>query len=734
MKKRLNVFAHTPKCAGSSVTRGILDAVGVANVKIEHDRLFEPTTAFNMDPEGFLRSAKAEIAANPPTAPFVVGHLYIRKYEEVEDCFRFTFLRHPVDRLISNYYFWRQPDRRPAEKHHLFDYVRDRQLSLLEFARLPFMRWFYTRMFFRDVDMRTFDFIGFQEDFDNDVRRLSEVLDLPLEVKRVNTGTYDGDASAGKVALTDKNLITEIQGLLKDDIRFFGELLDRHKPSKALQFLAGPAQSAPPSSGISAAGLLPSSYYDENAMRATVAQKKHRAIIGGLWDELGTLQLNFLKSQGLQPQHRLLDIGCGCLRLGVPAVAFLNAGNYFGTDLNEAFLDAGYSDEILPAELGWKLPRSHLVTDREFTFSGIPKHIDFAIAQSVFTHLPLNHMRLCLARLAEHLEGPCTFFFTVFLAPEGQEMKPLEQYPGIVTHPHKDPYHYTTEDILHAAAGLPWDIDVVGSWNHPRNQTMVRARLRKEKTIAVAPSPNTRHLSAREAKSLPPGAEHYAAYVGPPTQWDFMGATQFRLLTALGLREHHKVLDLGCGSLRAGRFLMVYLAQGNYYGIDPNLWLVEDAVERELGKELVAIKRPTFSDSNRFDAERFGVRFDFIVAQSIFSHAGPELISAALQQVRRTLQPDGLALVTFVHPDKMPEASLETPGWTYPGCTAYAPARAIELISASGLAGRRLPWYHPRQTWYALATEPGKLPPPELDGHLSGAVLRDPEFAVSLNE
>src|ERR1700722_19889133 len=66
-----------------------------------------------------------------------------------------------------------------------------------------------------------------------------------------------------------------------------------------------------------------------------------------------------------------------------------------------------------------------------------------------------------------------------------------------------------------------------------------------------------------EIAQLRPGDPHYMAYVGPPTHYDFMGATQFRLLCALGLRAHHTLLDFGCGSLRAGRFFLTYLDPGN---------------------------------------------------------------------------------------------------------------------------------------------------------------------------
>src|ERR1700730_7403932 len=70
-------------------------------------------------------------------------------------------------------------------------------------------------------------------------------------------------------------------------------------------------------------------------------------------------------------------------------------------------------------------------------------------------------------------------------------------------------------------------------------------------------------------------SRHYQAYVGPPSQFDFMGATQFRLLTSLGLREHHSVLDFGCRSLREGRLLIPYLLPGRYYGLNPTTGLLK---------------------------------------------------------------------------------------------------------------------------------------------------------------
>lgn len=236
-----------------------------------------------------------------------------------------------------------------------------------------------------------------------------------------------------------------------------------------------------------------------------------------------------------------------------------------------------------------------------------------------------------------------------------------------------------------------------------------------------------RALTRAAAKGLPPGAPHYTAYVGPPDQYDFMGATQFRLLTTLGLREHHSVLDFGCGSLRAGRLLIPYLLEGRYYGLEPNRWLIEDAIERELGQALIDLKRPTFLHHSDFSASAFGVSFDYILAQSIFSHAGRDLVSRCLADFRSCLNPTGLILATFVEPQLLgkTEDSGES-GWIYPDCVGYRPETVLAVIEDAGLVGRALPWFHPRQTWFAMTYSVAELPAISDDVHLSGAVLRAP--------
>jgi cyclopropane fatty-acyl-phospholipid synthase-like methyltransferase len=164
---------------------------------------------------------------------------------------------------------------------------------------------------------------------------------------------------------------------------------------------------------------------------------------------------------------------------------------------------------------------------------------------------------------------------------------------------------------------------------------------------------------------------------------------------------------------------------GNYHGIEPNAWLIDDAVEKEVGSDQIRIKRPRFLHHDTFDCGAFGVSFDYIVAQSIFSHCGADLIARGLEQFAANLSPQGVAAVTFIHPD---EGQDREPGqgWVYPEVVTHSVESVAELISDAALQGVSIPWYHPRQTWWILARDSSRLPGPEQFDLLRGAVLSDP--------
>lgn len=201
---------------------------------------------------------------------------------------------------------------------------------------------------------------------------------------------------------------------------------------------------------------------------------EHRRRAGRLWRRIGKLQLEFLVTQGLEPGSRLLDLGCGPLRGGVRFIKYLEEGNYYGIDINESLLDVGYDIE-LSVELRTKLPRDHLrVTDRFDCDFGV--RFDFALAHSLFTHIPLNDIRLCLHRVAAQMNVGGRFFATFFEAEPGFPVDGLLDEGVEGKRPkygERNPFWYWPSDLEWAASFSPWRFRYIGDWNHPRNQKMV---------------------------------------------------------------------------------------------------------------------------------------------------------------------------------------------------------------------------------------------------------------------
>lgn len=192
-------------------------------------------------------------------------------------------------------------------------------------------------------------------------------------------------------------------------------------------------------------------------------------------------------------------------------------------------------------------------------------------------------------------------------------------------------------------------------------------------------------------------------FVSRRDAWDLAAASQFALLTLLGLRQGHALLEVGCGSLRAGRLFLVYLDPGRYFAIEPERWLVEAAIRNEIGSDLVRLKRPTFDHRRDFELAAFGRRFDFALAGSVFSHATLPQIRACLAEVGRALAPDGLFVASFVEAS----ADAEATDWVYPGRVGYTLTTLHAAAAAAGLDCERLDWPYDfgegEQSWLLFA-------------------------------
>jgi ubiquinone/menaquinone biosynthesis C-methylase UbiE len=202
----------------------------------------------------------------------------------------------------------------------------------------------------------------------------------------------------------------------------------------------------------------------------------HKDAVGGMWEEIGKLQFNFLLEKGLKPEHYLLDVGCGSLRGGIHFIGYLEPDHYFGTDISKELLDAG-KDEL--EKLGLSCKNPVLANDGDFDFRSLHREFDFALAQSVFTHLPLNSIIKCIMNMEKALVRGGRFYATFFEDPKGKnDLGPALHRridgPPIGSYFDKDPYHYDTGTFEWICKGTKLKAEYVGDWGHPRGQKMMR--------------------------------------------------------------------------------------------------------------------------------------------------------------------------------------------------------------------------------------------------------------------
>jgi SAM-dependent methyltransferase len=185
--------------------------------------------------------------------------------------------------------------------------------------------------------------------------------------------------------------------------------------------------------------------------------------VGGLWEELGALQLDYLVAHGLAPHHRLLDVGCGTLRAGRRFIAYLDPGGYTGLEMSAAAL--AYAAALIEEE-GLSDRRPNLVRNadghldfRQFDDAAF----DFVWAQSVLNHLPLPYIEECFESVGRVMATGGRFFFT-FVEGEAPEVR------GHINH------RYPFETLGGAGARGGLAVERLWDYPHPRKMSLAVAR------------------------------------------------------------------------------------------------------------------------------------------------------------------------------------------------------------------------------------------------------------------
>jgi len=127
-----------------------------------------------------------------------------------------------------------------------------------------------------------------------------------------------------------------------------------------------------------------------------------------------------------------------------------------------------------------------------------------------------------------------------------------------------------------------------------------------------------------------------------------IGELQADFLIGEGLKPEHYLLDIGCGTLRAGIHFIRYLDVGRYYGLEKEARFVP-LISAEIARRGLQEKRPQFIHRGDFDLsmEDAGLRFDFMLAQSVFTHLPEDQVELCLKRVMPRLAANGSLYATF---------------------------------------------------------------------------------------
>jgi hypothetical protein len=135
---------------------------------------------------------------------------------------------------------------------------------------------------------------------------------------------------------------------------------------------------------------------------------------------------------------------------------------------------------------------------------------------------------------------------------------------------------------------------------------------------------------------------------GPLNLFESAGRLQLSTLVREGIYPFSNLLDVGCGCLRAGYWLIHFLDPGCYFGIEPNTTMLQAGIDLVLGPATQASKRPCFDTNDQFDFSVFGAKFDVVLARSIWTHASKPQVQTMLDGFLQNSNPDAFFLTSYL--------------------------------------------------------------------------------------
>jgi hypothetical protein len=174
MLERNYFFAHLPKTAGSTLKAAFEATVAKDDIVWDYQRPFGRSYISRN-----IISAIDSFSTRRIKGKLVYGHFLPCKYCDLRlngynkriGSVYLTFLREPLQRAVSHYYFWK---RTPDIENYAYIKFKEENWNLERFLTDRYYRNFYAQYFF-GFGIKNFDFIGITERYEDSIKLLRKL-------------------------------------------------------------------------------------------------------------------------------------------------------------------------------------------------------------------------------------------------------------------------------------------------------------------------------------------------------------------------------------------------------------------------------------------------------------------------------------------------------------------------------------------------------------------------------
>ncbi len=201
----------------------------------------------------------------------------------------------------------------------------------------------------------------------------------------------------------------------------------------------------------------------------------HRNEMGGRWDLAGKNQLNMLLQNGLKKDMNFLEIGCGYMRAGSHIINFLDPFRYYGIDVNKKSLSIGVNNELYKRGLFDKISENNFLATDNFHIKYFGIKFDMALANSVFTFLPIEKLKMFLKDSYCYFNEKSKIIISFWIVDESFDTSKSfqfysENHFSRTTYYNQPPYYIKISDIEKSCDGL-WKFKQINVFRYQLGQS-----------------------------------------------------------------------------------------------------------------------------------------------------------------------------------------------------------------------------------------------------------------------